>query len=180
MIRDYDVYNVPADGVYTTVTEADLFDTTANAIGQGTQIQIDTAKLALNGAKGWYISLKETSGFVGEKGLSEPLILNGVAIFTTFIPASAGLSAASCSANDGTGAIYFVNVADGTPTDDNTSDDAKTSEDRRIFLARGGIPPTPRVIITEDGIPTLCVGTECSKADDVGTVQKMYWYEVEE
>ena len=103
-----------------------------------------------------------------------------MAIFTTFIPASAGLTVDTCKANDGTGAIYFVNVIDGTPTDDNTGDETKTREDRRILLARGGIPPTPRVIITDDGIPTLCVGTECSKSGDVGTVQKMYWYEVEE
>lgn len=179
MIRDNNVYDVPA--TYTTLTEADLFDTTNNAIGQGTQLEVDAAKLSLSGAKGWYITFNEMSGaFVGEKALSEPLILDGVAVFTTFIPASAGLTNNSCKANDGTGAIYFVNVVDGTPTKDNTDDDSVTREDRRILLARGGIPPTPRVIITKDGIPTLCVGTECSKAGEVGTTQKMYWYEVEE
>ncbi|MCK4705385.1 MAG: pilus assembly protein PilY, partial [Gammaproteobacteria bacterium] len=180
MIRDYDVYTPPADG-YVTVTEADLFDTTDNAIGQGTTAEIDTAKTSLSGKKGWYITFSEIDDtFVGEKALSEPLILGGVAIFTTYIPASAGLTSNSCIANDGTGAIYFVNTVDGTPTYDNNADSSTTREDRRILLARGGIPPTPRVIITKDGIPTLCVGTECSKAGDVGTVQKMYWYEVEE
>ena len=179
MIRDYDVYQVPTD--YTTVTEADLFDTTDNIIGEGAQVDVDTAKASLNGAQGWYITFNEIDGsFVGEKALSEPLILNGVAIFTTFIPASAGLTSNTCKANDGTGAIYFVNVVDGTPTYENTGDANQTRADRRMFLARGGIPPTPRVIITEDGIPTLCVGTECSKSGEVGTVQKMYWYEVEE
>ena len=179
MIRDYDVYKVPA--TYTTLTEADLFDTTDNTIGEGAAVDVEIAKTDLSDAKGWYITFNEMDGsFVGEKALSEPLILNGVAIFTTFIPAAAGLSDNSCKANDGTGAIYFVNVVDGTPTDDKTGDTVKTREDRRVLLARGGIPPTPRVIITKDGIPTLCVGTECSKAGDVGTVQKMYWYEVEE
>ncbi len=180
MIRDTNVYDVPAS--YTTLYETDLFDTTNNAIGEGsTQTIVDTAKLDLSTAQGWYITFNEMNGdFVGEKALSEPLILDGVAVFTTFIPASAGLTSNSCKANDGTGAIYFVNVVDGTPTDDNTNDDSKTREDRRILLARGGIPPTPRVIITKDGIPTLCVGTECSKAGEVGTTQKMYWYEVEE
>ncbi|MCK5002400.1 MAG: hypothetical protein KAS57_05220 [Gammaproteobacteria bacterium] len=178
MIRDNDVYQVPTN--YTTVTEADLYDTTDNDIGEGDQVTIDAAKITLSSAKGWYITLNEIDGsFVGEKALSEPLILNNVAIFTTFIPAAAGLSEDLCKANDGTGAIYFVNVVDGTPTYDSTGDDVKSREDRRILLARGGIPPTPRVIITEDGIPTLCVGTECSKSGEVGTVQKMYWYEVE-
>ena len=179
MMRDYDVYQVPS--AYVTVTEADLYDTTSNIIGEGALIDVSTARAALSSAKGWYITFNETNvSFVGEKALSEPLILNGVAVFTTFIPASAGLTSNSCKANDGTGAIYFVNVVDGTPTDDNTADGVKTREDRRILLARGGIPPTPRVIITEDGIPTLCVGTECSKSGEVGAAQKMYWYEVEE
>ncbi len=179
MFRDFDVYTVPTS--YTTVTEADLYDATDNVIGEGVgQAAID-ATTDLKDKKGWYITFNEMDGsFVGEKALSEPLILNGVAIFTTFIPAAAGLTSDTCKANDGTGAIYFVNVVDGTPTDDNTEDGDKTREDRRVLLARGGIPPTPRVIITADGVPTLCVGTECSKADDVGTVQKMYWYEVEE
>ena len=163
------------------MTEADLLDTTDNAIGQGSQAVIDAAVISLGEKKGWYIKLSEMDGsFVGEKALSEPLILSGVAIFTTFIPASAGLTNNSCKANDGTGAIYFVNVVDGTPTGDNTDDGTQTREDRRILLARGGIPPTPRVIITGAGIPTLCVGTECSAAGEVGTAQKMYWYEVEE
>lgn len=179
MMRDYDVYTVPA--TYTTVTEADLYDTTSNLIGEGTTAEIIIETASLSGKKGWFITFSEMDDtFVGEKALSEPLILNGVAIFTTFIPASAGLTSNSCKANDGTGAIYFVNVVDGTPTSDNNADSTTTRVDRRILLARGGIPPTPRVIITEDGIPTLCVGTECTKAGEVGTVQKMYWYEVEE
>lgn len=181
MIRDNDVYQAIEPSTYTTVTESDLFDTTDNTIGEGGQNDIDIAKVDLNDAKGWYITFSEMGGsFVGEKALSEPLILNGVAIFTTFIPASAGLAGNSCTTNDGTGAIYFVNTVDGTPTGDNTGDSNLTREDRRVLLARGGIPPTPRVIITSDGVPTLCVGTMCSKAGEVGTVQKMYWYEVEE
>lgn len=181
MIRDHNVYDVPA--TYTTLTEADLFDTTANLIGEGsTALIITTAKDTLNSKQGWFITFQEWDGtnatYVGEKALSEPLILNGVAIFTTFIPASAGLSSSSCKANDGTGAIYYVNVVDGTPTRDNSEDGNVTRVDRRILLARGGIPPTPRLIITSDGTSTECVGTECKKSDEMGATQKMYWYEV--
>jgi len=179
MFRDYDVYSAPTS--YTTLTEANLYNATSNDIGSADTFVSDAAIASLNSADGWYIELKEMDGsYVGEKALSEPLILNGVAIFTTFIPASAGLADNSCTANDGTGAIYFVNVVDGTPTGDTNGDGVEDSADRRTLLARGGIPPTPRVIITEDGIPTLCVGTECTTAGEVGGTQKMYWYEVEE
>jgi type IV pilus assembly protein PilY1 len=176
MIRDYDVFTTPS--TFTTITEADLFDTTDNIIGEGTQAEKITATTSLSAESGWFISLEELDGtFVGEKGLSEPLILNGVAIITTFTPASAGISTSACEANDGTGAIFFVNVADGTPTYDLSGNLDKTREDRKVFLDRGGIPPSPTVIITGAGTPTLCVGTECEQAGAVGAIQKMYWYE---
>jgi type IV pilus assembly protein PilY1 len=180
MIRDYDIYSVPSS--YVTVTEDDLFDTTSNVIGEGTDTQIASAMTSLSSAQGWYISLNQLDGsWIGEKSLAEPLILNGTAIVTTYMPAdTSGVQAASCTPNDGTGSLFFVNVTDGTPTYDLSGDDTKSREDRKIFLDRGGIPPSPTVIITEGGTPTLCVGTECERAGDIGSIQKMYWYEVEE
>jgi len=180
MIRDYFVFNTPDFSSLTPITEAELFDTTKNLIGQGTQAERDTAALTLNGSsnRGWYISLEEPDGtFVGEKGLAEPLILNGVALFTTFSPVSTVVIPGTCKPNDGTGAIFFVNVADGTPTYDLSGTVGKTIGDRKQLLNRGGIPPSPTVIITDAGTPTLCVGTECSQAGAIGTLQKMFWYE---
>jgi len=183
MIRDTDVYNRPANADYATkmVTEADLFDTTLNLIGgDGTAAQNTTAQADLNAADGWYITLNELDGsFIGEKGLAEPLILNGNAIFTTYVPADLAPNVDSCLPSAGTGIVYYVNVVNGTPT---YSDPGVvgTREDRKRFLARGGIPPSPNVIVTEQGVATLCVGTECEDAQIPNTVQKSYWYEVEQ
>lgn len=183
MIRDNDVYNKPADGDYAAkmVTEADLYNTTANLIGgDGTTAQRATAATALSAAKGWYISLEELDGrFIGEKGLAEPLILNGNAIFTTYIPAAVGATTSACRPNDGTGVVYFVDVTDGTPTYFPSGTVGKRP-DRQRFLARGGIPPSPNVIITDQGVATLCVGTECEDAKLSNAVEKSYWYEVEQ
>lgn len=179
MIRDFDVYSTPDYSSLTPITEADLFDTTDNVIGQDPDQTVkDTALTSLTNAAGWFISLEELDGaFVGEKALSEPLLIGGVAIITTYTPASAGINPSACTANDGTGAIYFLNVVDGTPTYDLSGTDGLTREDRKVFLDRGGIPPSPTVIITEEGTPTLCVGTECERAASIGAIQKMYWYE---
>jgi hypothetical protein len=49
-----------------------------------------------------------------------------------------------------------------------------------VELTRGGIPPSPNVIITKGGEPTLCVGTECQAAEFGLGVRKTYWYEVTE
>jgi hypothetical protein len=51
--------------------------------------------------------------------------------------------------------------------------------DRYNDLARSGIPPTPNVVITKGGEPTLCIGTECQPAEFGLGARKTHWYEVE-
>ena len=168
--------------VSDAVGETDLHDATLNLVTDGTDGEITTAVTELADRKGWFMDLSEPSdsSFVGEKALSEPLIFSNVAIVTTFLPASAGyVSAAICEPNAGTAALYFVNIADGTPTY-SSDDELGERADRRTLLKRGGIPPTPSIIITEDGTPTLTIGTEISDANANLNITKTYWYEVED
>jgi type IV pilus assembly protein PilY1 len=179
MMRMDSIYSAPP--VYTTITEADLFDTTDNAIGEGTDTQKAAAVTNLGNAQGWYISFEELDGsFIGEKALAEPLIIGGIGLVTTYVPEDLDPNAASCVPKAGTGTIYYVNVTDGTPTFNIAGTVDKTREDRKEFLKRGGIPPSPTVIITEGGTPTLCIGTECGAANLSLNLQKMYWYEIEQ
>jgi len=183
MIREDAIYSAPkvsGSVQYTTLTEANLYDTTSNIIGQGNSTQKATAATSLTSAKGWYISLEELDGsFIGEKSLAEPLILNGVGILTTFIPDDTLTAINSCIPQAGTGSLYFLNVTDGTPTYNLSGTVSKTREDRKTYLKRGGIPPSPSVIVTEGG-SAVAVGTELQNTGDLFKVQKTYWYEVEQ
>jgi type IV pilus assembly protein PilY1 len=179
MMRMDDIYSAPA--IYETITEADLFDTTDNAIGEGTTAEKTAAITDLSTSKGWYITFNEMDGsYIGEKALSEPLIIGGVGLVSTYVPEDLDPNAASCVPKAGTGIVYYVNVTDGTPTFNLAGDIDKTREDRKEYLKRGGIPPSPSVIITEGGTPTLCIGTECGSANLSLDLQKMYWYEIEQ
>jgi type IV pilus assembly protein PilY1 len=179
MMRQDDIYNAPT--TYTTITEADLFDTTDNAIGEGTATQKAAAVTNLGNAKGWFISFEQPDGsFIGEKALAEPLIIGGVGLVTTYTPEDLNPGVNSCIPKAGSGRLYFVNVTDGTPVFNLAGTVDKTSEDRYDPLLNGGIPPSPTVIITEGGTPTLCVGTECGEANLSLSLQKMYWYEIEQ
>ena len=179
MLRMDDIYNAPT--TYTTITEADLFDTTDNLIGEGTTAQKAAAVTNLGAAKGWFITFNEMDGsFIGEKALSEPLIIDGVGLVTTYVPQDMNPNSQSCVPKAGTGIVYYVNVTDGTPTFNIAGTVDKKREDRKEYLKRGGIPPSPSVIITEGGTPTLCIGTECGAVRMFLGLQKIHWYEVEQ
>jgi type IV pilus assembly protein PilY1 len=176
-VNDYK-YNAAGTG---PLVEGDLHNATSNlAGGDASTDGIRDAELSnITGAEGWFIYLDDEDNpgsWLGEKGLSEPLIIEGVAIVTTYTP-NLTVSTANCDPNIGLGKIYFLNILDATPA---FPSDLDVRSERHVELTRGGIPPTPNVIITEGGVPTLCVGTECQEAEFGLGVRKTYWYEVSE
>jgi len=176
LFRETDIYNAPS--TYKTLTESDLYDATLNLVaGDGSQAQNDAAQAALDSNEGWYIKLDDqtnTDTWVGEKGLSETLIIDGVVVVTTFIPNIATTS--SCSPESGIGRVYYLDLLDASAAYPSSVD---KRPDRYRQLDKGGIPPSPNVVITKGGEPTLCIGTECELAEFSMGVRKTYWYEVE-
>lgn len=177
MLRDENVYNTP--NALSVITENDLYDTTHNLIGEGDPNQKIAAQGALDSAQGWYIRLMEADGsFAGEKVLSKPLIVSGVGLLTSFRP-TVNTGPDSCQPSQGNGATYYLNLGNGTPFynfDGIGSDNNLTRNDRKMNLLRGGIPPAPTLIITEDGNAAL-VGPERVPDPSNQKVHKTYWYE---
>jgi len=178
VIKDTDVYSAPTS--YETLTESNLYNATLNLVaGDGSATQNDTAKAALDNTDGWYIFLDDetdSSVWQGEKGLSEALIIEGTVIVTTFTP---NLSTAtnSCSPQSGSGKVFFMSVLDASPVVTATTN---RRPGRHLYgLSKSGIPPSPNVIVTKGGEPTLCIGTECKAADLIKGVRRTYWHEVE-
>ena len=182
LLKDLNVYNKPA--AYKTLTEANLHDTTKNlvagdaGVGAAADAVRDAELASIKAAEGWYIKLDDettTNTWLGEKGLAEPLIIEGVAVVTTFTPITTAVTG-SCTPQAGTGKVFYLDVIDGSAAYPSNLD---VRVDRHKLLARSGIPPSPNVVITKDGEPTLCIGTECELADFGLGVRKTYWYEVE-
>ena len=182
MIKDRDTGLTTS--LSTNVNETKLHDATTNlAGGDATGIAADAIRKTelgdIQAADGWYIKLDdETSpgSWLGEKGLAEALILDGVAIVTTYTPENT-IVPGSCSPSAGSGKVYYLDLLDATPGFPGLSSDERP--ERHSGLLRGGIPPSPTVIIPKGGEPTLCVGTECESANFGTPLSKTYWYEVE-
>jgi len=183
MLKDSYIYSAPPVNAYGTlttgITEADLYDASLNIIGQGDQTAVDLAVTELDSKDGWFIELKEPNGsYIGEKGLSEVLIIEGLVVATTYIPATGDVEA--CKPVDGFGYVYFMSLTDATPKYNFDtvvdSSDNLTAEDRRKKLTRGGIPPNPAPIFTKDG-SAIIVGTEPVDNPGDDRPKKLYWYE---
>lgn len=169
MIRQTAIFSAPA--VYTAVTEADLYDASANLIGEGTAAQQATEQALLNSSQGWYISMR-----VGEKVLSTPLVLNGEILFNTYQPAVSA-AANPCIPQTGTNRSYQVFTNDARPSTDRNSD-GLTKEDRSIELLVPGIVDGTKVICTADG----CARVEGALTSPAGQsayegIKRIYWYE---
>ncbi len=67
---------------FTTLTEADLSDVTANLIQLGTDTEKEAAAVSLESKRGWFFELENP----GEKIISSVIVYNGVLYFTTYEP----------------------------------------------------------------------------------------------
>ena len=180
MVRINDVYRAPS--VYTKINETNLYDATANTIGEGDATDSASAVDALwNTYNGWYMDLPN----LGEKVLAESLTVNHQIVFTTFQPVSSG---SACSAGTGKGRLYIVSAYNATPVlnlDGVGSNTSLTKSDRSGELSRVGIPPKPTVLFPGDPTsntppnPVLCVGAECGKDLDFGSImERTFWREI--
>lgn len=133
MINDsHDLNNVRS----TPITEANLYDATADLLQMGTATQVATAKAQLAAANGWFITLG-----TGEKVVSGSTTLAGTVIFSTNTPQTA--VANKCTSNLGEARIYQLNYLNGTAAFDTNKSGTLTIADRYQVRAGGGYPPTP-------------------------------------
>lgn len=181
MLKIDDVSSAPIDPndetettvLYQTLTEADLYDATANTIQEGdTATARSDAATALAGKQGWFIRLTNS----GEKVLSEATTVNNEIYITTYEPKA---SDNACFPPTGTSRIYHLSAFDGTAVRnyDGLGGDAElTKEDRERELSTAGLPPTPQRMRVDD-TDVICVGTECETVKTVKGVVETYWYE---
>jgi type IV pilus assembly protein PilY1 len=185
--RDYNYKTGAPASIPAALTDADLYDATANLLGTLTgtalQAEIDTN---VKTSKGWYIDLKEannvtltnglTTKWVGEKVLAKTLIYNGVLFATTFIPANDSTAQNTCQANEGEGRFYELNYLTGSPVYDLNGDGAVD----RYAIAGGGIPSEVIIVIRDGGVTGLVGTSGGAKLVNPGGGQnryKTFWWD---
>jgi len=154
----------------SVITKADLLDVTGSATVDSNDLEAKD---------GWYIDLSGT----GEKVLASSLTANSEVWFTTFQPSP---QTVNCVVTPGTSYLYRINVVDGTPLYDRVlpddtggtatnscSDVTCTTENRRVQLRTGTLPPEP-VLIRLNGKKLIGVGSEITEIGS-SKADTMYW-----
>ena len=125
-------------------------------------------------SKGWFMDLEGS----GEKVLSSSVTVDHTVLFTTYLPE---VNSISCSAAEGTGAVYAVSVLNGAPVldlDDSGSPTILSITDRSTRLKHAGIPPATSVLFPEIGDATFVIGTEnFSEFKLDGVRRRTFWQE---
>jgi len=177
-MRDTNVYNIPASYAYG-ITESNLYDITANVIGEGSTAAAAAAMTVLKTSTGWYIKLlKSDSTKEGEKVLAEARTVAGQVLFTTFTPVE-NVGVNTCAPSQGTAKLYVVNAANALPVADlnQSGSSTLTSADRARTLVRGGIPPEVTILYPEisQDHPIGLVGPEKVPVELSNEPVKTYW-----
>ena len=166
--RIYSIKNDwPEAGNFTTITESDLVDVTDNLIQLGTVDEKAQAELALKNSKGWFIRLENS----GERGVSSPVIFDGVIYFTTYTPVDEDGTPLEdpcmVSGAAGIARLYAINYKTGEAVLD-LSDEYETDRNGNIVTLGkkdrstviGGSMPSAPVIAIGEGGPKIYVGVE--------------------
>ena len=163
-------------------TEDDLYDATANLIGQGTDDEIATATQSLAEKKGWLMKLVDYSDGLhkGEKALSASTTVNNQVFITTYEPTPV---TDGCVPLAGKSRLYHIWAKDAQPVLNydkvvSNSETDLTKEDRRVDLT-DPLPPDPQRMRV-DGVDVICVGARCAKQDTVTGLIETFWYQNEE
>ncbi len=166
-------YSLKDSGSMSGITEASLYDATANDVQSTDAATAAAAAAGLAAANGWYITLE-----TGEKVVGAPVTLGAATYFATNTPTSV-LPAGQCS-NLGEARYYAINYENaGAVYDANANGVFSASE--RVSGKSIGLPPSPigiSVQINGKTYETVCLGTHCEKPPSVkvGQRYRVYWH----
>jgi type IV pilus assembly protein PilY1 len=126
-----------------TITEADVYDATADALQTASGTALVTEQAALLAAKGWMITLG-----AGEKVVGGVTTIAGTTYFNTNQPASTAPTNA-CTTNLGVARAYAIGFADATAANNNSPATSASMLSRFTIIPGGGYLPSPVSVVVK-------------------------------
>lgn len=158
-----------------------------DAMGTGTSAEAKIANMAnvalgqtfdLDNHRGWYYLFEADSGRPGEKALSSPAIFDNKIMVSTYAPTVDQEYDNPCAVRYGAAYLHTVNLRTGAPA--SLSKDAPAPLSRSEQLEQSTPPPTPTIIIDEEGNIVVLVGTEVVGDEELSdpNLRKRRWMQL--
>lgn len=151
--RSHPLDEVTQDGFFVIKDEGALGAAGNTGLATTTSMSNVTSGGPLHtGTRGWFYYFDRS----GEKSMSSPVIYDGKILFTTYAPTADQEQENVCAVRYGESFLHTVELLSGRPAA--LVGEAPSTRSQR--LAQSTPPPTPVILVDEDGDFTTLVGTE--------------------
>lgn len=126
--------------------------------------------------RGWYYLFGADSGRPGEKALASPAIFDNTILLSTYAPTMDQEYDNPCAVRYGAAYLHTVNLRTGAPA----SLTGNVPDQRSQELSQSTPPPTPTIMIDEEGKIVVVVGTEIVDDDELNdpNLRKRRWMQL--
>lgn len=159
------------DALYGTASATVTLSDLANVSGE-------TPDAVTSDDKGWYYIFRDDSNRPGEKALSSPVVFDNKILLSTYAPVESGVAENPCAVKYGAAFLHTVDLRTGAPA--SILKDAPDPGSRSEELSQSTPPPTPTLLVDEDGNLIVVVGTEVVGEGDLGNpnLRKRRWMQL--
>lgn len=125
---------------------------------------------------GWYYLFADDSSRSGEKALASPTIFDGKILQTTYVPSVQDDDDTPCAVRYGAAFIHTIDLKTGAPT----ALTGNAPDSRSRGLGQTTPPPTPTLLVDEQGNMIVVVGTEVLGEGDFGNtdIRRHRWMQL--
>lgn len=163
------------EGIFVVIDDGALQESSSDMATLGNMANVVTNAVETTD-RGWYYLFKEEAGRSGEKALSSPVIFDNKIMFSTYAPTEDQEYENPCAVRYGGAYLHTVNMRTGAPA--SLTGDAPDS--RSQSLDQSTPPPTPTLLVDEDGNLVIVVGPEVVGEGDLGdpNLRKRRWMQL--
>jgi len=143
LTQQFPTSSVPPVAAPATLVIDDLYKYTDNPFSGLTTQEEEDLQVKVSKKSGWYIDLLQS----GEKNSAEGLVINNIAYFTSYTPASFA-TLIDCKPPEGAGWLYAVDLALGVRK--HTETDVRDDDIRVIKINNDWLGPPTLIVLPED------------------------------
>lgn len=152
--RAHPLDEATADGIFVIRDEKVFDGTTGSALTMANMTNVVTGT-ATSGD--WYYLFEDEGGTSGEKAMSSPVVYDGRILQSTYAPTAQDQDDNPCAVRYGEAFLHMIDLKSGAPR---ALTDTEAPESRRRSLQQSTPPPTPSLLINEEGELIVIIGTE--------------------